>query len=250
LWVDIIYFLLYINIMGKQWKTAGKLAQAEKKGALFTKLSREIQVATRLGGPHPESNHRLKLALDTARTHSLPKETIKRAISKASKKTPEDQVHEMFYEGFGPWGVAIIVHCLTDNRVRTVSEIRYLFKKHKGNMGDSGSVMWMFDKVCLVLASKAVIASPEEEAIEVGAEDIDIIGTNVLFYGKTEDLNTLKEQLIKKHWTILKADVIYRPKNKILLEKEKKEDLSILIDNFNELPDCKSIYTNTGVEYL
>ena len=155
--------------MGKQWKKAGKQEQASKKGALFTKLSREIQVATRLGGPSPGSNPRLKLALDTARTHSLPKDTIERAISKGQGATPDAVISEVLYEGFGPHGTAFLVSCLTDNRTRTVSKMRFLFKKHKGNMGESGSVMWLFEKLQQEYQAKHPITLDKEQAKQVQA---------------------------------------------------------------------------------
>ena len=229
--------------MGKQWKTAGKLAQAHKKGALFTRLAREIQVAVRLGGPTPDHNHRLKLALDVARSHSLPKDTIERAIAKGKGDKTGEQIEEVIYEGFGPHGVAIIVHCLTDNKVRTVSEIRFLFKKHQGNMGESGSVMWMFEKACVVEAKKET-NSAEEEAIEAGAEDIEETGESYLFYGKWESLKKLQEKLSNTGWDILKAELIYKPKTKMDLSEEQKQDIQNLLDAFYDNPDCKAVYTN------
>ena len=159
--------------MGKQWKQAGKLDKDSKKGALFTKLAREVQVAVRLGGANIDGNQRLKLAISAARTHSLPKGTIDRAIAKGTGQKPEDHIEEVIYEGFGPHGLAMIVHCLTDNRVRTVSEIRFLFKKCKGDMGTSGSVAWMFDKVFLegkpVWKAKNLIVLEENQKKEVQA---------------------------------------------------------------------------------
>ena len=235
---------MYSLIMGKQWKTAGKLNQAEKKGALFTKLSREIQVAVRLGGLHSDSNHRLKLALETARSHSLPKDTIDRAIAKGQGQKSEDQIEELIYEGFGPHGIAVVVLCLTDNRVRTVSEIRHLFKKHKGSMGDSGSVMWMFDKVALVQAKKDNNENVEEEAIEAGADDMEKIEDSYIFYGKSENLQTLREHLITKGWKIIKAELAYRSKDKLKLELHQEQDVQNLLNCFEENPDCKVVYTN------
>ena len=148
--------------MGKQWKKAGKQEQAGKKGALFTKLSREIQVAVRLNGPSPDLNPRLKLALETARAHCLPKDTIERAIVKG-QGTQDSAVEEVLYEGFGPHGVAFLVSCVTNNRTRTVSEIRFLFKKHKGNMGENGSVMWMFEKTGKIYRAKYKITLDKEQ---------------------------------------------------------------------------------------
>lgn len=231
--------------MGKQWKTAGKLAQASKKGSLFTKLSREIQVAVRLAGPHPESNHRLKLALETARSHSLPKDTIERAITKGSGQKAEDQIEETIYEGFGPHGVAVIVHCLTDNRVRTVSEVRYLFKKHQGNMGESGSVLWMFDKASLVWANKEDgDKTAEEDAIESEAEDLEKVEESYLFYGKWEEFQKLRESLNKKGWLITKSELGYKAKNKLEINEEQKKDIQNMLMAFDENPDCKAVYTN------
>ena len=230
--------------MGKQWKTSGKLAQANKKGALFTKLSREIQVAVRLAGPHPESNHRLKLALETARSHSLPKDTIDRAITKGSGQKPEDQIEEVIYEGFGPHGVAIIVVCLTDNRARTVSEIRHLFKKNQGNMGESGSVMWMFEKVSLVKATKDNDENVEEEAIEAGAEDMEKKEDFYFFYGQWGNFQKLQKSLLNKGWKIIKAELIYKAKNKIGLTKEQKQDIHNLLNIFYDNLNCKAVYAN------
>ena len=152
--------------MGKQWKTAGKKEQASKKGALFTKLSREIQVAVRLGGAKPSHNPRLKLALESARSHSLPKDTIKQAMAKSAGTHLSESILEILYEGFGPYGTAFLVLCLTDNRTRTVSEIRYLFKKHNGQLGKSGSVMWMFEKT-LPAPADTPSASAEDKAEKI-----------------------------------------------------------------------------------
>lgn len=264
--------------MGKQWKTAGKEVQASKKGALFTKLSREIQVAVRLAGPHLENNPRLKLALETARSHSLPKETIKRAISKGSGQKSDNQIEEVIYEGFGPHGVAMIVICLTENKTRTVSEVRYLFKKQKGSMEESGSVIWMFDRVALVQARKNKKAdkkglsqeekekklsptdlsfslnneaeqekeqmSVEEEAILAGADDMEQEGDLYIFYGKQEELSTLRDNLIRQNWEVIKAEQAYKAKTQMTLNEEQIRDLQVLLKVFRENPDCKAVYTN------
>ena len=239
--------------MGKQWKTAGKLEQAGKKGALFTRLSREIQVAVRLGGAHPESNHRLQLALSTARAHSVPKSTIERAIAKGSGQNTGEIIEELIYEGYGPYGVAIVLRCLTDNRTRTVSEIRHLFKIHGGQMGDSGSVLWMFDKMALVKAIwptdlpdkiKSMSDHAEETALEIGADDLVQKDNVFLFYGKTEDLKNIQKTLEQRMWTVFKAELAYRAKNFLLLKKEEEKQINELLNLFEENPDCQSVYTN------
>src|SRR6185437_10787229 len=130
--------------MGKGWKKAGKLESAQKKGAVFTKLAREIAVAAKLGGGDPNANSRLKLAIEAAREVSCPKDTIERAIKKGTGQLDDGaQIEEVVYEGYGPHGVGIMVECQTDNRNRTVSVLRSLFKSNGGNLGESGAVGWM-----------------------------------------------------------------------------------------------------------
>ena len=230
--------------MGKQWKAAGKQEKSNKKGALFTKLSREIQVAVRLGGCFPENNHRLKLALEVARQYSLPKDTIKRALQKGSGNRSQEQIEEVTYEGFGPHGVAMVVLCLTDNRVRTVSEVRYLFKKQGGSLGESGSVMWIFDHIALVQARKVEDQNVEEEAIEAGVENMEKEENFYSFYGRREDLFTLRGGLEARGWEILHTELIYRAKNRMELGGEQKKEVEVLLEAFEENPDCKAVYSN------
>ena len=197
--------------MGKQWKKTGKQEQASKKGALFTKLSREIQVAVRLGGPSPNNNPRLKLALQTARTHSLPKDTIERAIAKGQGAKEGTNTKEVLYEGFGPAGTAFLISCWTDNRARTVSEMRYLFKKHKGHIGESGSVTWMFEK------TKPAPAKNQEDT----------------------DPN---KALSQKEPT--QGERGYQAKHKVTLDKEQEEKAKNLWQEINQQADCQSVWTN------
>ena len=153
--------------MGKQWKAAGKTANANKKGKIFTKLAKEIAVAAKMGGPDPDANSRLSLAISAARSQSCPKDTIERAIKRGAGLTGEDvNYEETMYEGFGPHQVAVIVECQTDNKNRTFSDIRTIFGKKGGNLGASGSVAWMFERVSAIEAEKENIADPEEDAIE------------------------------------------------------------------------------------
>ena len=237
--------------MGKQWKATGKLEQASKKGALFTRLSREIQVAVRLGGAQPESNHRLQLAVSTARAQSMPKNTIERAIAKGSGQK-EGEIEELLYEGFGPHGVAIMLRCLTDNRTRTVSEIRHLFKVYEGQMGSSGSVLWMFDKVALVEAkllpeaTKGVnnVDYAEEAALEVGAEDLRQEEDIFCFYGQIGDLQKIQEGLEKKSWTVFKAELAYKAKSFVSVGEDDGEKVVELLTALENNPACQSVYTN------
>src|SRR3954469_20074530 len=139
--------------MGKGWKKAGKLEAAQKKGLVFTKLAREIAVAAKMGGGDPNANSRLKLAIEVAKEASCPKDTIERAIKKGTGQLDDGaQIEEITYEGYGPHGVGILVECQTDNRNRTVSEIRNVFKTNGGNLGETGAVAWMFERVAMIEA--------------------------------------------------------------------------------------------------
>jgi len=246
--------------MGKQWKAAGKKEQAEKKGSLFTRLAKEIQVAVRLGGALPENNPRLQMALNTARAQSMPKSTIERAIERGRGHKGEE-LEEVLYEGFGPQGIALVLRCLTDNRTRTVSEIRHLFKIHEGQIGNTGSVLWMFDKVALrqarprpeVLKDSThfynMLDFAEHVALEVEAEDVEPCEEKdfFFFYGKAEDLQTLQNNIEKKSLNILKAELAYKAKNLITIEKTKEEKIWKLLNAFEDHPDCQSVYTNLQI---
>ncbi|MFN7905456.1 MAG: YebC/PmpR family DNA-binding transcriptional regulator, partial [Pseudobdellovibrionaceae bacterium] len=153
--------------MGKQWKKAGKMEASAKKGAVTTKIAREIQVATKMGGGDPNFNPRLRLALDLAKKNSVTNDTIERSIKKGLGQLDDGKtIDETTYEGYGPHGVGVIVECQTDNKNRTAAEMRTIFKTHGGGMGETNSVSWMFERVCLIEAVKAVTFDPEEEAIE------------------------------------------------------------------------------------
>ncbi len=201
--------------MGKQWKTAGKVANADKKGRIFTKLAKEIAVAAKMGGPDPDSNARLSLAIAAARSQSCPKDTIERAIKRGAGLTGEDiNYEETMYEGFGPHQVAVIVECQTDNKNRTFSDIRTIFGKKGGNLGASGSVAWMFERVSYIEAEKSEVEDPEEDAIEVGANEVEHADGNIYdFYGEPTDLGQLREALIGRGWDVKTAELSYKPKN-------------------------------------
>ncbi|MBX7232146.1 MAG: YebC/PmpR family DNA-binding transcriptional regulator [Bdellovibrionales bacterium] len=234
--------------MGKGWKTAGKLETAKKKGALFTKLAREIAVSARMGGPDPESNTRLKLAITAARAASCPKDTIERAIKKGAGLDNESVIEECTYEGYGPHGVGIIVECQTDNKTRTVSEIRLLFKSHGGALGEPGAVSWMFDRVAHVNAKKNQVTDPEEEAIEVGANEVEIdqdpteteISYN--FYGAVADLELIRSSLVQRGWEIIAAELIYKSKNDTKLSPTQHEEVVQLLKELDEEEDSHRVY--------
>ncbi len=223
--------------MGKSWKNPMMAANAAKKGAKITKLAREIQVAAKLGGPDPETNNRLRAAIDAAREESVPKDTIERAIKKgAGLDAGAAQIEEISYEGYGPHQVAIIVECQTDNRNRTASEIKNIFNKNGGRIGEVGSVAWMFDRVAMVEGSNPNLKDAEEDAIEAGANEVEKVGeANYRFYGEPTDLKSIETALSGRGWKITSAELSYKAKNLAEIgEAEKKEVfefIQILDDN-------------------
>lgn len=230
--------------MGKGWKQAGIAANSAKKGAIFTKLAREIQVAAKLGGPDPNSNSRLRMAIDAAKEESCPKDTIERAIKKGAGLLDDaSQIEELSYEGYGPHKVGIIVECQTDNRNRTASEIRNIFNKNGGALGAEGSVMWMFDRVAMLEATKAGVGDPEEEAIEVGANEVERLeGDKYLFYGAPEDLKAIETALTGRGWAVSVSELSYKAKNITELSEQQKKEVIEFMQLLDDNDDSHRIH--------
>lgn len=230
--------------MGKGWKKAGKLEAAQKKGALFTKFAREVAVAAKMGGADPDANSRLKLAIDAARAASVPKDTIERAIKKGSGQLDDgSQIEEIVYEGYGPFGVGILVECQTDNRTRTVSELRSLFKTNGGNLGESGAVAWMFERVSLITATNAKVGDPEEEAIEAGANEVEREDDGAYsFYGSPEDLDTIRTALKGRGWNISVAELSFKAKEQTTLTEEQKKEVFELLEALEDNDDSHRVH--------
>jgi YebC/PmpR family DNA-binding regulatory protein len=230
--------------MGKGWKKAGKLESAQKKGAVFTKLAREIAVAAKLGGGDPNTNSRLKLAVQAAKEASCPKDTIERAIKKGTGQLDDGvQIEEVVYEGYGPHGVGVLVECQTDNRNRTVSEIRSVFKTNGGNLGESGAVAWMFERVALIQGKKANVGDPEEEAIEAGANEVlaEDEGT-YSFYAAPEDLDVVRGALQKRGWEITAAELSFKAKDTTQISEEQKKEVYELLEALEDNDDSHRVH--------
>jgi len=232
--------------MGAQWKAKGKALVANAKGKLFTKLVKEITVAAR-SGADPDSNSRLRLAVEQARKASMPKDTLDRAIKKGSG-TGSDAVNyeNVMYEGFAPHRVAVMVECLTDNVKRTAPEMRVLFRK--GQLGTSGSVAWDFDHVGMIEAEPASAgADPEEAAIEAGAQDVepgDEEGTT-LFITEPADLDVVSRALPAQGFTVLSAKLGYKPKNPVNpanLSAEQLEEVEAFLAAIDANDDVQNMY--------
>lgn len=230
--------------MGKSWKNAGKVEKAMQKGQIFTKLAREIAVSAKAGGPDPAANSRLRMAIDAAKKASCPTDTIDRAIKKGAGLLDDGKIiEEMVFEGYGPHGVGVIVECQTDNKNRTASEVRHAFKTHEGNMGESGSVAWMFEHVGYIVATKAGTFDPDEEAIEAGANEVykDDEGAYE-FYTGASDLAAVSEALTKRGWKVTTAELSYKPKNPTELNDAQKKDVEEFLNFLDDMDDSRRVH--------
>jgi len=184
------------------------------------------------------------MAITAARAVSCPKDTIERAIKKGSGQGETGAIEELTYEGYGPHQVGVIVECQTDNKNRSVSDIRTVFKRHEGNLGESGSVSWMFDRVCLIVANKVDVADSEEEAIEVGASDVETGDekNEFFFYGEVGDLDEIRTGLSGRGWEITAAELSYKPKNITDLTAEQKEKVHEFLAALDDYDDTHRVH--------
>ncbi|HEU0033244.1 MAG TPA: YebC/PmpR family DNA-binding transcriptional regulator [Kofleriaceae bacterium] len=205
--------------MGAQWKTAGKIANAAAKGKVFSKLAKEIMIAARAGAD-PSMNARLRAAVEAAKKASMPRDTLDRAIKKGAGLLDETVTFEsVTYEGFAPHRVPVMVECLTDNKNRTATTIRVLFRK--GQLGNAGSVSWDFAHLGFVEATppESGTTDAEEAAIESGAQDFEPDGQGGFhFYTEPADLDAVSKALTAMGWTVASMRLGWRPKNPIKLE--------------------------------
>ncbi|MBO9667174.1 MAG: YebC/PmpR family DNA-binding transcriptional regulator [Bdellovibrio sp.] len=231
--------------MGKSWKNAGKVEKAQQKGQIFTKLAREIQVAAKVGGPDPAANARLRMAIDAAKKESCPNDTIDRAIKKGAGLLDDGKViEELMYEGYGPHGVGVIVECQTDNKHRTAPDMRHAFKSHDGNMGETGSVAWMFDHVGLIEGTKGGTFDPDEEAIEAGANEVgpgEEEGSYEFYTGST-DLDSVRDALVKRGWKITKSELSYKAKNITELNDAQRKDVEEFLNYLDDMDDTHRVH--------
>jgi YebC/PmpR family DNA-binding regulatory protein len=224
-----------------------KGASDAKRGAHFTKLSREITVAAREGGGDPAMNPRLRLAIEKAREGNMPADTIKRAIERGSGGGEgAAALLEITFEGYGPGGVAILVQTLTDNRNRTVSELRMALSRNGGTLGESGSVAWQFDNKGLITL-EADGADPEElalQAIDAGAEDVQVFDNLIEVHTAATDLDRVKKQLEGSGYKIAGAELAMLPKNTVALEERQAVQALKLLDLIEDLDDVQKVYSN------
>lgn len=229
--------------MGKSWKNAGKMENAQKKGLMFTKFAREIQVAAKMGGADPNMNSRLRLAIDAAKKQAVPNDTIDRAIKKGAGLLGDSAaVEEVAYEGYGPHGVGVIVECQTDNRNRTAPEVRNVFKSHGGSIGELGSVAWMFKRVGLIEGKKEGSFDPEEEAIEAGADEVSKTEDGYSFYCAYESLDSVRHALQDRGWHISVCEPSYKANNITELTPEQMKDVEEFLNEMDDLDDSHRVH--------
>jgi YebC/PmpR family DNA-binding regulatory protein len=222
-----------------------KGAQDKKRSKVFSKLSRDITLAAKQGLPDPAANARLRLAIANARAESMPKDNIDRAIKKAMGGET-DSFEDVRYEGFGPGGVGLIVEVLTDNRNRAAANVRSLFGKNGGNMGEAGSVAFMFDRVGQIAypASAGSEDAVMEAAIEAGAEDVESDEEGHVIYTAFEDLGTVIEALEASLGAAKSTGVIWRPKTTTPVSSDEATTLMKLIDALDDDDDVQNVYSN------
>ncbi|HNS87865.1 MAG TPA: YebC/PmpR family DNA-binding transcriptional regulator [Parvularculaceae bacterium] len=222
--------------------------QDARRSKLFSKLSKEITVAAKMGAPDPEFNPRLRLAIQAAKAQSMPKDNIDRAIKK-STNADEANFEEIRYEGFGPGGIGVIVEVLTDNRNRAASEVRSVFSKNGGNLGETGSVSFMFDRVGMV--EYPITAAGEEAmleaAIDAGANDVETRGDTHAIYTAAEDLSNVAGELEKKFGEAATASLTWKPQNLIDVSGDPAAALIRLLDALEDCDDVQNVYANYDI---
>ena len=227
-----------------------KAALDSKRGKLFTRFIREIQIAAREGGGDLEMNPRLRSAIASAKAQSMPQDNIKRAILRGTGQLEGETFEEITFEGYGPAGVAVIVEVVTDNRNRTVSELRFHFSKSGGNLGENGCVAWMFDKKSLVVVPKE--ATTEEQLLEIvlgaGADDMTDEGETWSVISSPETHNVVLEELEKAGITAATAEVTQIPQNTVKVEGKQAAAVLRMMEAMEEHDDVHNVYANFDID--
>ncbi len=228
-----------------------KGAADARRGKIFTKLIKEITVAARMGGGDADSNPRLRSAVLAAKAENMPADNIKRAIQKGTGELPGATYDESVYEGYGPGGVAMIVEVATDNKNRTVSEIRHIFAKHGGNLGENGSVAWMFNKKGYIVVEKDKAADEEKLlnlVMDAGAEDLVEDGSNWEIFTAPNDLHKVLDRLKAENITPAVAEVSMIPQTHVKLTGKSAQQMLRLSGDLEDHDDVQHVYANFDIE--
>jgi len=226
-----------------------KGAADAKRGKIFSKLIKEITVAARMGGGDINGNPRLRAAVSAAKTENMPKDNIERAIKKGTGELEGVNYEEIVYEGYAPGGAAVLVECLTDNKNRAVADVRHLFSKSGGNLGENGCVAWMFDKKGLIVINKDKVDEDQlmELAIDAGAEDVNDEGDTFEVITDTGDFESVKEAIEKASIETEMAEVTMIPQNMLALQGKEAEQTIRLMDALEDCDDVQKVYTNADI---
>ena len=223
----------------------------EERGKIFTKISKEMIVAVRQGGPDPDGNFRLKLAIQNAKAANMPADNIKRCIEKAAGMTDSGAIEEFYYEGYGAAGVAVLCSIMTDNRNRTASEIRYIFSRNNGNLGETGCVAWMFER-----KGQLIVDIEDKDAdelmmiaLEAGAEDFDASDEeSAEVITAPDDLETVRNAIVDAGYEIKEGEITMRPQNTIdITDVSDAGKILKLIDALEDNDDVKAVYANFNI---
>ncbi|MBI89152.1 MAG: YebC/PmpR family DNA-binding transcriptional regulator [Candidatus Marinimicrobia bacterium] len=225
-----------------------KGAQDAKRGKIFTKIIKEITISARISGGQVSSNPRLRKAIANAKSNNLPADKIERAIKKGTGELDGVVYEEVTYEGYGPGGIALLLNIITDNKNRTVAEIRHILSKYNGNLGESGSVSWIFNKIGqIIISSSCEDDKAFNAAIESGAEDFEINEDYYIISTKVEELMEVRDKLEELDFNIMSAEIEMIPKSLQKLER-KQSDLALkLLDELEDNDDVNKLFTNFDV---
>jgi len=226
-----------------------KMAMDARRGKIFTKLIREIMMATKMGGPNPDVNPRLRMAIERAKSFNMPNENIQRAIKKGSGEEGGVSFEQVSYEGYGPGGVAIYIEVLTDNKNRSAAEIRSIFSRHNGNLAGAGSVTWMFERKGLITVKKDVVDEDTLLGIilDAGAEDLKTESDRYEIITSPENFENVKKSLEEKNIEIETSSLTLLPKNTVRVEGKDAEQLLKLLDSLEECEDVQAVYSNFDI---
>ncbi len=247
---------------GKWFKMAGhskwanikhrKGREDARRGQIFTKLARQITIAAREGGGDPDTNFRLRLAIDKARAQNMPNDNVERAIKRGTGELGSENLEEVIYEGYGPSGMAILLEALTDNRNRTASDLRHVFSKHGGNLGESGCVAWMFEKKGRLVIDRQKTPIDEEalmlEAIDAGAEDMEIDEELVEIITAPAQFEAIKNTLEAAGYEFEDAEITMIPDNTVEIAPDKAQQALRLLEALEDLDDIQEVHTNGDLD--
>ena len=227
-----------------------KAAMDAKRGKLFTRVLREITVAARLGGGDPEANPRLRNAIADARSNNVPNDNIDRAVKKGTGELEGGSLEEIALEGYGPGGVAVLVEAVTDNRNRTVSDVRHLFSRYGGNLGESGCVAWMFDRRGFFTLDKEGLGEEElmELALELGVEDFSVEEDQYELYTSVDDFIRVKEELDRRDVKVEVHQLAMIPQSYVDVGEEKAPQLLRLLEALEDHDDTQNVWANFDID--